>query len=68
MFIVTFTNFSYVITNLLREKMADTLIVSDTRTRKYHPLTYRQIHTSKRHIFIDIHSSHTQYHSGTNSL
>ena len=29
-------------------------IVSDTRTRKYHPLTYRQIHTSKdtyRHSF-----------------
>jgi hypothetical protein len=23
------------------------LIVSDTRIRKYHPLTYRQIHTSK---------------------
>ena len=43
---------------------SDILIVSDTRTRKYHPLTYRQIHTSKD----DIHSSHTQYHSETNSL
>ena len=33
---------------------SDILIVSDTRTRKYHPLTYRQIHTSKdtyRHSF-----------------
>jgi hypothetical protein len=26
---------------------SDILIVSDTRTRKYHPLTYRQTHTSK---------------------
>jgi hypothetical protein len=26
---------------------SDILIASDTRTRKYHPLTYRQIHTSK---------------------
>ena len=43
---------------------SDILIVSDTMTRKYHPLTYRQIHTSKD----DIHSSHTQYHSETNSL
>ena len=43
------------------------LIFSDTRTRKYHPLTYRQIYTSKD-TYIDIHSSHTQYHSGTNSL
>jgi hypothetical protein len=33
---------------------SDILIVSDTRTRKYHPLTYRQIHISKdtyRHSF-----------------
>jgi hypothetical protein len=33
---------------------SDILIVSDRRTRKYHPLTYRQIHTSKdthRHSF-----------------
>jgi hypothetical protein len=33
---------------------SDILIVSDTRTRKYHPLTYRQIHTSEdtyRHSF-----------------
>jgi hypothetical protein len=33
---------------------SEILIVSDTRTRKYHPLTYRQIHTSKdtyRHSF-----------------
>jgi hypothetical protein len=33
---------------------SDILIVSDTRTRQYHPLTYRQIHTSKdtyRHSF-----------------
>ena len=33
---------------------SDILIVSDTRTRKYHTLTYRQIHTSKdtyRHSF-----------------
>jgi hypothetical protein len=33
---------------------SDILIVSDTRTRKYHPLAYRQIHTSKdtyRHSF-----------------
>ena len=33
---------------------SDILIVSDTRTRKYHPLTFRQIHTSKdtyRHSF-----------------
>ena len=33
---------------------SDILIVSDTRTRKYHPLIYRQIHTSKdtcRHSF-----------------
>jgi hypothetical protein len=33
---------------------SDILIVSDTRTRKYHPLTCKQIHTSKdtyRHSF-----------------
>ena len=33
---------------------SDILIVSDTCTRKYYPLTYRQIHTSKdtyRHSF-----------------
>jgi hypothetical protein len=33
---------------------SDIVIISDTRTRKYHPLTYRQIHASKdtyRHSF-----------------
>jgi hypothetical protein len=42
---------------------SDILIVSDTMTRKYHPLTYRQIHTSKdTYTFIlSIHSTIPQW-------